>query len=358
MKMWSPALGLLAIANVCWAQWMPQQSGTGARLRGLSVVNGEIAWASGQRGTCLRTVNGGNTWVARHVPGSSELDFRDIHAVDAERAFVLSIGPGDRSRIYRTTDGGATWVVQFQSGDPRIFLDAIAFWDADHGLALGDPIDGRFVILATGNGGGAWERMPDAGVPPALPGEGAFAASGTCLVVDGNGNAWFGTGGASVARVFRSTDRGRTWTAAATPLRAGTASSGIFSLAFHDDGHGIAMGSDYKKPEEPGRSVARTHDGGQTWALSTGSQPGGYRSCVAYVPGRSGPCMVAVGPTGTDVSTDGGENWQTLGSTGFDAVALTAPDAGFAVGDLGRIAGFRGIVTEGAGKPDSRGRPR
>jgi len=79
--------------------------------------------------------------------------------------------------------------------DPKGFLDAFAFWDVDNGVALGDPVDGRFSILATDDGGRNWKRNPVESMPPALAGEGAFATSGTCLVVQGQGNAWFGTGG-------------------------------------------------------------------------------------------------------------------------------------------------------------------
>ena len=89
-------------------------------------------------------------------------------------------------------------------------------------------------------------------MPAALPGEGAFAASGTCLVVQGDRNAWFGTGG---GRVFRSTDRGRTWTVHKTPIRAGNGSSGIFSLTFWDADHGVAVGGDYKEPDRTGEGL-------------------------------------------------------------------------------------------------------
>src|SRR4051812_43171986 len=96
---------------LCRAQWSPQQSGTTARLRAVSAVSAQVAWASGARGSVLRTVDGGATWQALTVPGAGELDFRDVHAVDHRTAHVLSIGAGDLSRIYQTTDAGATWTL-------------------------------------------------------------------------------------------------------------------------------------------------------------------------------------------------------------------------------------------------------
>ena len=342
MRLWITLSVVVLITDVCPAQWEPQASRTRARLRGLGVVGRDVAWASGSEGTVLRTTDGGRTWTPRPVPGAPGLDFRDIEAVDAEVAYLLSIGEGEQSRIYKTTDGGATWTQYYTNRDPDGFLDAIAFWDADRGLALGDPVDGRFSILTTGDGGLTWEPIPGDGMPPALPGEAAFAASGTCLVIHGEGHAWFATGGGGVARVFRSINRGRTWTAHETPARAGNAASGLFSIAFRDADHGVAVGGDYQEPEQSGGFVALTSDGGKTWRLASGEQPSGYRSAVAYISGTELPTLIAVGPTGSDLSVDGGESWRPLGEQGFHAVGVAGADAGWAVGEDGSIARFIG----------------
>ncbi|MDG3005019.1 WD40/YVTN/BNR-like repeat-containing protein [Paludisphaera mucosa] len=331
----------LIIAALCSgpaveAQWTFQTSGTTARLRGVAVVDGRVAWASGTGGTVLLTTDRGATWRGRNVPNSGGRDFRDVEAFDDRTALVLSIGEGDQSRIFKTTDGGETWRLRHVNADPKGFLDGLAFSDARHGLALGDPVDGRFVILATDDGGDTWARVAGDSMPAALPREGAFAASGTCLAVKGD-HAWFGTSG---GRIFRSDDRGRTWTAHATPLRAGEGSSGVFSLAFRDAEHGAAVGGDYKEPDAKGRLIALTHDGGRTWIAPSGPEPSGYRSAVAFRPGTPGPSLIAVGPTGADRSDDGGESWSKLGDAGFHAVGFAASSAGWAVGERGRIARF------------------
>ena len=184
---------------------------------------------------------------------------------DEQRAFLLSIGEGEKSRIYQTVDGGTTWALRFTNRDPRGFLDAIAFWDADHGIAMGDAVDGRFTILTTGDGGATWKRSPARTNASGMKGEGAFAASGTCLVVEGERNAWFGTGGAAVARVFRSTDRGQSWTVHETPIAAGKLRRESFRWRFATPLHGVAVGGDYKAPEQATHLVAKTSDGGLTW---------------------------------------------------------------------------------------------
>jgi photosystem II stability/assembly factor-like uncharacterized protein len=323
------------------SQWSPQESGTKARFRGLSVVSPLVVWASGTDGTFARTEDGGKTWKAAIVPGAAKLDFRDVHAVDGKTAYLLSAGPGDLSKIYKTTDAGRSWALQLTNPDSSGFLDTIAFWDADHGLAFGDPVEGRFAVFATDDGGKTWTRTPTAGMPRAIEGEGAFAASGTCLVVEGKSNVWFGTGGARTSRVFRSTDRGKTWAVSETPVKAGTPSAGIFSVAFRDADHGIAIGGDYKKPDEAGGSVALTSDGGKTWRAAKGKPPRGFRSAVAYIPYVEGPTLMAVGTSGADISSDEGENWKRRHDVGYHAVGFTGSGLeGWAVGDNGAIANF------------------
>ncbi|MFO0888122.1 MAG: hypothetical protein U0790_03130 [Isosphaeraceae bacterium] len=332
----------LAGQSTVVAQWTIQDAGWRARFRGLHVVDGQTAWATGSAGTIVRTTDGGRHWLRRPValPGAGEDDFRDVHAPDDRAALVLAVGPGPRSRVLKTRDGGETWSVALRNPDERGFFDAIAFWGRDRGLVQGDPVDGRFVIFSTRDAGSTWRRFESSGMPPAQSGEGAFAASGTSLVVQGIDRGWFGTGGAARSRVFRSDDGGTTWGATETPIDAGSPSAGIFSLAFRDALHGVAVGGDYRQPEKGGKVCARTEDGGRTWTLPRGPEPRAFRSAVAYIPGSQPPTLIAVGPTGAEVSSDDGKSWKPLGSLGFHATSFAGPEAGWAVGEDGRIGRF------------------
>jgi len=310
-----------------------QVSNTSASLRGLSAVAPQIVWASGTNGTWLRTIDGGAHWNTGTVPGGESLDFRDVEAFDAASAFLLSIGPGAQSRIYQTGDAGRHWTLLFTNPDPGGFFDAISFWDRRHGIVLGDPVNGRFSIFTTDDGGTSWQRRP---TPSILPHEGAFAASGTCLITRGAHDAWFGTGGPNTARVFHSTDRGRTWTFSATPLAGPRASAGIFSLAFADRLHGIAVGGEYTKPDERARTVARTNNGGKSW-IQAKQELFGYRSAVTFLAGRP-RTAIAVGTNGSDVSFDGGATWIRFSNMPFNAVACAPARGAWAVGPSGAIA--------------------
>ncbi|UCE08879.1 MAG: hypothetical protein JSW07_21380 [bacterium] len=317
--------------------WEAQNSGTKVSFRGLSVVNESVAWASGSDGTFTRTIDGGKTWQTDTIPGTFSLDFRDVQAFDANTAIVISAGRP--AKIFKTIDGGKNWTEKYSNDSKGIFFNSMAFWDAENGIAVGDPIDGYFTIIITSDSGETWSQVSSENIPPARVGEANFAASGTCITVQGKNKAWFGTGG-SAARVFYSADRGRRWKITDTPVISGSASMGIFSLAFSDEKNGIAVGGDYRNPTGKARNTAITEDGGITWNLiDEGVQPNGYRSCVAYLTNTSGKTLLAVGTTGTDISFDSGFSWVNIGSVGYHSIGFASSDAaGWAVGSEGRIA--------------------
>jgi photosystem II stability/assembly factor-like uncharacterized protein len=313
-----------------------QASGTTALLQAVSIVDSGIVWVSGHRGTYVRTTDGGASWHAGVVPGADSLQFRDVHAVNADTAYLMSAGNGELSRIYKTTDGGESWQLQFTSHEQSAFYDCMAFWDADHGIAMSDEVRGRFPIVATSDGGRNWTLVDSAALPPALPGEGSFAASGSCVAARAPGLAWIGTGNTSAARVLRTTDRGRSWSVATTPLPAAEG-VGLASMAFRDDRHGVAMGGSMMDTTSRADDVAITSDGGASWT-AVGRAP--FASAIyggSYVPGAPTPTIVAVGPGGAAASLDEGRNWIAVDSAAYWAVAFATPDAGWAVGPGGRI---------------------
>ena len=328
---------LLCLAASTGAQsYVVQRSGTTESLRGVSAVSNQIIWASGTHGTYLTTRNGGRTWRTAQVPGAESLDFRDVQAFSSEIAYLMSAGLGDQSRIYKTEDGGKHWTLQFTNKEVKGFFDCMAFWDRDHGIVLGDPVSGKFAALATENGEN-WVPIPAAQLPAAVDGEAAFAASGTCVAVSGNSDVWFGTGG-TVARVFHSADRGKSWSVENTPIVHGSSSAGIFSLAFRDLQHGIAVGGDYRQAEKTTASVAFTEDGGQTWSLSPVS-PQPYFSAVSYA--GSGPGFLAVGSAQSGYARDVRQGrWQKLWNLKLNAISVAKDGTAFGVGPDGTVIRF------------------
>ena len=260
-------------------RWTPVPTGSDQQYRGLDAVDKRTAWVGGSAGEVLRTTDGGRTWQDVSPPDSAGLLFRDVEAHDARRASVMSIGTGDASRIYTTTDGGRRWRLAFVNDDPDAFYDCMDFFEGGRrGLALSDPVDGAFRIAATFDGGQSWHVLPSRGMPPAVTGEFAFAASGTCLVASGRRHAWFGSGGGA-SRVFHTRNGGFSWNVTAAPIPAAEA-GGVFSLAFRNPREGAMVGGDFTAPDNGVDASGFTRDG-VTWR--SGGDLSGYRSGVDWV---------------------------------------------------------------------------
>jgi photosystem II stability/assembly factor-like uncharacterized protein len=331
----SPAPSPASISHVA------QQSNTSALLIAVSAVSDSVAWASGSGGTWVRTVDGGNTWQAGMVPGADSLQFRDVHALDANHAWLLSIGNGPSSRVYYTADGGTNWTLQFTNQDPDAFYDCFGFWDAQRAIAVGDAVKGHTGILTTDDGGAHWNPTPAATTPTAPDGEGSYAASGTCLQTWPGGRVWIVAADSIRSRVIFSGDYGRTWGSITLPLtsRAGT---GAASIAFVDGKHGMALGGG--TTAKPGdENIAVTSDSGFTWTLrsklplKTGAWGG------VYVPGAKKPTVVAVGPGGSAWSADNGATWVMIDTLNYWSVGFASPRAGWAVGTRGKITKLGGF---------------
>ncbi|KAI0179781.1 oxidoreductase [Hypoxylon sp. FL1284] len=339
----SPAVGNSSLPHLTW-KLLP--TGSSARFRGLAPVSDTVAWVSGTNGTVLRTTDGGATWasVGPALSNSSDeatLDFRDIEAWSADRAALLSIGEGAASCVYVTENGGASWARSFANAEPAAFFDCAAFATPEHGMAVSDPVDGRLRLIETRDGGGSWDVVAydDDAMPPALDGEAGFAASGTCIATMA-GRWYVAVGGAAdshAGRVFYSGDDGRTWDVADATLVGGEG-AGVFSVQFRDARHGVAVGGNYSEPDGNVDNAAWTADGGVTWTRAA-AFPDGYRSGAAWVP-VAGFCdaALAVGPSGSDLTLDGGRVWRRFDDGSFDSVECVEGPVCWASGEDGRVA--------------------
>ena len=335
------AAAMLTAAVSAHAQWQMQDSHSTAGLRGVHSVDGTVAWASGTQGTVLRTIDGGAHWEKCAVPpGAEKLDFRAVWAWDGSNALVMSAGPGELSRLYETTDACAHWTEQIRSPDKDGFWDALAFpsppfsapGNVRNGVLVGDPIQGHFDTRMTATGK---DWTVDGAACASQPGEGAFAASNSSVVVFGSLGYMIGTGGKEGPRLLISPSLAHRVTAKGcgavkVPLAAGTESAGIFSVAFRDRKHGMVVGGDYRKPAESAGTAAWTSDGGLHWTAAS-KPPHGFRSSVAWFHGLK--AWIAAGTNGSDISRDGGKTWQPLDNGDWNA--LSPP---FIVGPKGRIA--------------------
>jgi photosystem II stability/assembly factor-like uncharacterized protein len=336
----------------------PQNSNTSQLLIAVSPVDENVVWAVGTSSTFVVTTDGGNTWRTGLVPtqNSADVQLRDVQAVSDQIAYVLAIGNFPQEfAIYKTEDGGTTWTQQFENQLAGAFYDCFAFWTATNGVAHSDSVNGVFPDLRTTDGM-TWQSIAN-NMPPALPGEASFAASGTCIAAQGTSNAWIVTGGASVSRVLKTTDGGNTWAAYDTPLHS-SPTAGPFSVAFRDATNGIMGGGDLSAVDTYTTAQAATsHDGGQTWQL-TPQPPLTYPIfCVSYLTNTTGVgggnhnsttkrsptdytqyVLITADIGGAAWTPDEGATWNQLpGVSGYWAAAFANPQNGWMVGQNGSI---------------------
>lgn len=341
---------LTAEAGVQQPTLTPQNSGTTQLLISVSPVNSRVVWASGTGGTFVVTTDGGAHWRSGVVPGAETLQFRDVQGVSDKIAYLMSIGNGtDDFRIYKTVDGGAHWTKQFQNQTTNAFYDCFAFWSPDRGIAHSDSVNGVFPDLRTVNGM-TWQSIAG-NMPPALPGEASFAASGTCVATQGSRNAWIATGGSAVSRILATRDGGDSWKAYDTPL-VSSPSAGAVTVSFRNPMNGMVAGGDLASNSSA--DAATSSDGGQTWTLTTPPPTPGTIFCLSYVRGVGGrnagspefeKTVVVTAETAPNFNSgsaawtpDEGNTWFSLPTvSGYWAVAFANPQAGWFVGNNGQI---------------------
>jgi photosystem II stability/assembly factor-like uncharacterized protein len=333
---------LLFIPFIATAQQItlqPLNDSTNTSIRGLSVVDDQIAWVSGSNGQVGKTINGGKDWVWTKPLGFETLDFRDIKAFDDQKAVIVNAG--SPAFILLTVDGGKSWQQTYVNRDSAVFLDGMDFWDNNQGIIFGDPIKGKLHLLRTRNGGFNWEDISKNLKHEMKLGEAGFAASGTTIKTLGKGKVWVATGGAE-ANIYYSKNYGNKWQKFANPILQGANSTGPFSIDFFDAHNGIVVGGDYLKDKESLNNALYTTNGGKKWNKPKVSVSG-YRSAVLYVDEK---LCLAAGSSGLDSSTDGGRNWKHISDVNLNAVQKAKS------GKLILAAGNKGQIYRLDIKPD------
>jgi len=323
--------------------WTEQASGfwdQSIGIRYLDAIDNNTAWAVGYDGSggntyktwFTKTSNGGELWEADMVIGDDNYGLGNICGIDGNTAWASVFYAGaqdDTCGIYKTTDGGSSWA--HQEGPLQgaaSFANNVYFWNENEGVCQGDVLDGYFEVYTTSDGGNSWTRVPEinfSGDPP-VSGEAGWTG-----VIDVVGDTvLFGT---NEGNIWKSDDKGYTWSVSYTGIGAGGLNPGVNEIAFKDSDHGIAAhdnGATY--------DLYTTSDGGATWVAIT---PTGvpYSSGISYVPGSDNMYITtgaASGSSGASYSTDGGYTWTDY--TEMFGIQMLSCD--FVEGTIGWAGGF------------------
>ena len=276
-------------------------------FRGLSVVNNNIVWVSGNNGQVGKTIDGGKTWEWFKVAGFSKTDFRDIEAFDKNNAIIMGIDTP--AIILKTSNGGKDWKVVYKNNSPGMFLDAMAFWNIRSGIVIGDPIEGKFFVARTFDGGDNWQDIPVDKRPIAAEGEACFASSGTNIQKLTKAETIFVSGGKESNVFIR-------YRKIALPMVKGLESTGANSVAVKNKKEFMVVGGDFTKKDSSNGNCVATIDGGLNFTKPV-TPPHGYRSCIIYLKDKT---WITCGLSGVDFSKDDGKNFELISTESFHAV--------------------------------------
>lgn len=302
--------------NLNVAEWISQASGFTAASRGINYMwaaDSNVVWAtafdnSNPTGPCsdfTRTTNGGTLWTPGTVTNTQGLASAMIFAMDSGKAYIpMYRSTGSKPQgIYFTSDGGTTWTRQTSAlfSNSASFPNCVHFFNATDGWCMGDPISGEFEIYTTTDGGTTWTQVSGSNIPNPVSGE--FGIVGYYSAV--NDTIWYGT---NKGRVYRSADKGYTWSVYTVPALNGK----YIKPTFRNGSHGLVQDKDAGTTG----AISETFDGGVTWNPVTTTGPI-YPTDLAYIPGTENTWVStgSTGTNGTSYSFDGGHTWTDFTGT-------------------------------------------
>lgn len=306
-------------------------SGRKTSIRGLSVVDDNIVWISGNNGTVARSLNGGKSFEWQTLTGYEKRDFRDIEAFDANTAVIMAVA--EPAIILKTKDGGKSWNKVFEDTTKGMFLDAMDFNSKGDGVVIGDPVNGSMFEAMSIQNGEIWFPLQMVDSSRNLhTGEAFFAASGSNIKFTGDKDypISFVTGGIT-SRLFY---KNRFYP---LPLLQGKESTGANSIALSSNGkRAVIVGGDFAVDTFSMLNCVVVQLKKQPFISVASTPPHGYRSCVEYISNYE---LICCGTSGIDISRDGGMSWELVSRLGFH-VCKKAKNGNkvFLAGGNGRIA--------------------
>jgi len=313
----------------------------GVSIRGMSLPSEKVLWASGSKGSVVKSLDGGESFEWMQVKGYETRDFRAIHAWDDKEVLIVAVAAP--AVILKTLDGGLSWEKVYENADTSMFLDAVTFKDDKVGTVIGDPINDTIFLLNTEDRGAHWNKVNASfWKSKVVEGEAFFASSNSNFVYDYQSN-YFISGGI----------KSRLWMdgfAMDIPIIQGSKSTGANSIAISpNQNHLIIAGGDFSLPGEmnnnfvkldrykyPNTTEKHLSKSVYFWKVDKKvNNLNGYKSSLVFL---NNNLIIACGTSGVDISKNRGKYWEKISTESFHVVQhLPNRKAAFFSGSGGRI---------------------
>jgi len=268
-----------------------------------------------------KSTNAGDTWQLIGLENTVSIGRVLVDPVNTQRVFVAAIGsyfaPNPERGVYRSSDGGASWdnvlFVSDSTGAIDLIMDPsnpdflmAAMWERvrrPQSSHLFGPTGG---IYTSTDGGDSWTLLDpvSAGLPdPTTRNVGRIGLA----ISQSDPNIIYAlyNDGRTLIGVYKSTDKGVTWTDA-DPNNQLSAAFGTFSwnmgqIRVHPTDPDIVYVLDVR--------MAKTTNGGNSWSIDVPFHVDFH--ALAFNPQNSDHILLG-GDGGIDVSTNGGNSWSEI----------------------------------------------
>jgi uncharacterized delta-60 repeat protein len=296
----------------------------------LEVVDENVLWglmsfSNGVPGF-IRTTNAGENWYYDSLKSSL---ITAIYPINSSTAYIGLFDSLNIARIIKTSDSGVTWNIQPTAfGQSGSWIDYVYFFDDLNGFAFGDPINGYCEIYTTTNGGDNWVPVPNSNIPPSLNNEYPFWFSYSVY----ENSIWIPVCDRSQkkCRIFKSTDRGYTWTATNQFSISSTLNIVPTSIVFKNHSEGILVFSGYYFGQSE-YVIYKSTTGGTDWSISNfplSIEP----AFISNIRGTSSGYFICapLSNSGTAYSTDGGNTWAQVDDKPIWDIDMISASSGWA----------------------------
>jgi photosystem II stability/assembly factor-like uncharacterized protein len=309
------------------ANWTAVNYGSSEIINGMYFQNYLTGYAVGSSGTILKTSNGGNSW--QQIPTNLQLNMTSVSFPDNNTGYIVG------QKIVKTTNGGTTWdtsssvtnayCVHFLNNQTGFIGAYGLFMTTNGGLKWNNLSNGAynfysidFIDSLTG-----WASADNAILKTSNGGfNWAIISSsqgrGISFIDSQNGYACSGDSYGSIIR--RTTNGGINWTNLSTRFETGD----IYSIYFLNESTGYYGGTS--------GNLRKTTDGGQSW--STLVSTGHFIESIYFFDENTGFIGQAFGSFAGQIqkTTNGGVNWTSTGTAdAVDALSFADINTGYAL---------------------------